>query len=189
MHDDDFAILNAIYLKKMAGAALLADVTGLTRDDVEARLAAAAEAGLVIDMGTGGAMLLEDGTGAVLAYYRDTYAPLRALPELTAWYETFEAINARFIAQVTAWQQSEGDERAERKLLQTAERLARDIAALVPHVPRYAAYVKRFGAAMDRVDRGEHAYVCNPSLDSIHNIWFEFHEDILAVLGRPRDTT
>jgi hypothetical protein len=24
-------------------------------------------------------------------------------------------------------------------------------------------------------------------VDSIHNIWFEFHEDILTLLGRPRD--
>ena len=26
------------------------------------------------------------------------------------------------------------------------------------------------------------------SVDSLHNIWFEFHEDILALLGRPRET-
>jgi predicted Rossmann fold nucleotide-binding protein DprA/Smf involved in DNA uptake len=189
LDDDDFAILNAIYLKKMATAATVAEITGLPRDRVEQRLAAAAEAGQVIDMGGSGAMLLEDGTTAVLAYYRDTYAAVRAIAEVVAWYEAFEVVNAKFIAQVTAWQHSEGDERAERKLLQTAEKLARDIRALEKHVPRYATYVKRFTDSMDRVDRGQHEFVCNPTIDSVHNIWFEFHEDILAVLGRPRDTT
>ena len=189
LSDDQFAILNAIYLKKMATAATVAEITGLPRDRVEQHLAAASEAGQVIDMGGSGAMLLEDGTAAVLAYYRQTYAPVRALPKVVAWYEAFESINAKFIAQVTAWQQSEGEERAERKLLQTAEKLASDIIALQQHVPRYAGYVKRFANSMDRVDRGQREFVCNPTIDSVHNIWFEFHEDILAVLGRPRDTT
>ena len=189
LDDDDFAILNAIYLKKMAAAAVVSEVTGLPLEQVERRLAQAAEAAQVIGMAGSGAMLLEDGTSAVLAYYRDRYAAVRARPEVLAWYETFEVINARFIAQVTAWQQTEGEERAERKLLQTAEKLSRDIASLQTHVPRYAGYVKRFAASMARVDGGERDYVCNPTLDSVHNIWFEFHEDILAVLGRPRDTT
>jgi hypothetical protein len=27
----------------------------------------------------------------------------------------------------------------------------------------------------------------SPGVDSIHTIWFECHEDILTLLGRPRD--
>ena len=136
-----------------------------------------------------GAMLLEDGTAAVLATYRDTYAAVRTEPSLLQWYENFETINSRFIAQVSEWQTTDGDERIERKLLQTAERLTRDLAALLPRVPRYAQYIARFQKGMERVDQGQRDYVCKPTIDSVHNIWFEFHEDILAVLGRPRDTT
>ena len=58
--------------------------------------------------------------------------------------------------------------------------------ALVPLIPRYTGYVRRFSAAW-LVDRGQRDFVCSPTIDSVHNIWFEFHEDILAVLGRPRD--
>ena len=36
---------------------------------------------------------------------------------------------------------------------------------------------------------GLREYVCKPTIDFVHNIWFEFHEDFLAVLGRPRDMT
>jgi hypothetical protein len=186
--DTDFAVLNAIYLKKMATAQTIAEVTALEPELVAERLEAAAGAARVLLMPTG-AMLLEDGTAAVLATYRDTYATVRTEPAMLHWYENFEKINSRFIAQVSEWQATDGDERIERKLLQTAERLTRDLAELVPKIPRYAQYIARFERAMERVDQGLREYVCKPTIDSVHNIWFEFHEDILAVLGRPRDTT
>jgi len=188
LSDADFATLNAIYLKKMATAQTIAEVTGLLPDAVEQRLTAAADEAWIMSLPTG-AMLLGEGTAQVLAYYREAYAALRAEPMLLKWYENFEVLNARFIGLVTEWQKTEGDERVERKLLQAAERLVRDIGQLVPHIPRYAAYVRRFEHGMDQVDQGRRDFVCKPTIDSVHNIWFEFHEDILAVLGRPRDTT
>jgi hypothetical protein len=188
LSDTDFAVLNAIYLKKMATGETIAEVTGLAPDLVGERLEAAVNTMQVLLMPTG-AMLLEDGTSAVLATYRDTYAAVRTEPEVLQWYESFETINSRFIAQVSEWQTTDGDERIERKLLQTAERLTRDLAALLPRIPRYARYIARFGLGLERVDQGLSEFVCKPTIDSIHNIWFEFHEDILAVLGRPRDTT
>jgi hypothetical protein len=188
LSDDDFAVLNAIYLKKMATAGTIVEVTGLAGEVVDAQLAAAGEAGWILAMPTG-AMLLEGGTDQVLATYREAYQALRADPTVVQWYEHFEALNTRFIAQVSEWQHTDGDERIERRLLQSAERLVRDIRTLLPRLPRYARYVARFEHAMDRVDQGQRDYVCKPTLDSVHNIWFEFHEDILAVLGRPRDTT
>lgn len=188
LSDDEFAVLNAIYLKKMATAPVIAEVTALPAEAVGEHLAQAAQREQVLAL-PDGAMLLPAGTQAVLDHYRDTYAGVRAEPAVLQWYENFETLNSRFIAAVTEWQRSEGDERVERKLLQCAERLSRDIGQLVPRVPRHAQYVRRFERSMDRVDQGLRDYVCKPTLDSVHNIWFEFHEDILAVLGRPRDTT
>jgi hypothetical protein len=188
LSDDEFAVLNAIYLKKMATAATIADITALPAEQVGAALSQSAEREQTLAL-PDGAMLLGAGTQAVLDYYSARYAGVRADPAALAWYEHFETLNSRFIAAVTDWQKSDGDERVERKLLQCAERLARDIGQLLPQVPRYAEYVRRFGRSMDRVDQGQRDYVCKPTIDSVHNIWFEFHEDILAVLGRPRDTT
>jgi hypothetical protein len=188
LSDTDFNTLNAIYLKKMATEATIADVTGLPLEMVGQRLAIADDHGWI--MGTpSGVMLLTEGTAQVLAYYDAAYATVRADPAAKQWYENFEGLNARFIGAVTEWQQTEGDERVERRLLQAAQRLVRDIGQLVPRIPRYAAYVRRFEHGMDRVDQGQRDFVCKPTIDSVHNIWFEFHEDILAVLGRPRDTT
>lgn len=188
LSDATFATLNTVYLKKMATAEAIAEATGQEADAVRRSLDAAQAEGLVMDLPTG-AMLMPDGTARVLDYYRINYAGLRAQPVLLEWYAKFETLNTRFIGQVSEWQKSEGDERVERRLLQSAERLAKDIGQLVPQVPRYAGYVRRLERSMERVDQGERDWVCKPTLDSVHNIWFEFHEDILAVLGRPRDTT
>lgn len=188
LSENEFVVLNAIYLKKMATAATISDITSLAPDEVSERLARAQQAEQIIAL-PDGAMLLPAGTQAVLEFYHRQYAGIRAEPQTVHWYENFETLNSRFIAAVTDWQRSEGDERVERKLLQCAERLSKDIGALVPKVTRYAEYVRRFERSMDRVDQGQRDYVCKPTIDSVHNIWFEFHEDILAVLGRPRDTT
>ena len=78
----------------------------------------------------------------------------------------------------------EGDQRL------AAGRVDRQIKALdglSARVARYATYRDRFERALERVDQGQTEYVVSPSVDSIHTIWFEFHEDILTLLGRPRD--
>jgi hypothetical protein len=189
LSDLDFNVLNAIYLKKMATPETIADVSGQPIEAVEETLARASDREWTMTLPTGALMLLTDGTREVLAYYHERYAADRTDAELLHWYESFEVLNARFIGLVTEWQHSEGDERVERRLLQAADRLSRDIAQLVPHIPRYESYVRRFERSMDLVDQGQRDFVCKPTIDSVHNIWFEFHEDILAVLGRPRDTT
>ena len=188
LSDNEFAVLNAIYLKKMATASTISDITSLAPDEVSEQLMQAQHKEQIIPL-PDGAMLLPAGTQGVLEYYHQTYAVVRGKPSTLHWYENFETLNTRFIAAVTDWQRSEGDERVERKLLQCAERLAKDIGSLATEVPRYAEYVRRFQRSMDRVDQGQRDFVCKPTIDSVHNIWFEFHEDILAVLGRPRDTT
>jgi hypothetical protein len=189
LSEPEFVALNAIYLKKMATAQAIAEVTGLPVEDVAQCFAAAAERGWLMEMPPGGAMLLEEGIAQVLAHYREAHAQLRTDPALAQWYEGFEQLNTRFIAAVSDWQRGEGDERAQRRLLQAAERLARDIGQLVPRLPRYATYARRLERSMDKIDAGERDFVCKPTVDSVHNIWFEFHEDILAVLGRSRDNT
>ena len=55
-------------------------------------------------------------------------------------------------------------------------------------IPRYGHYAARFERGLEHVDSGRIDYVSSPMVDSLHNIWFEFHEDLLAVLGRPRES-
>ena len=189
LSDTGFVALNAIYLKKTVTAAVIADVTALPAHMVSLRLAAAADEVWIMNLPTG-AMLLTEGTEQVLAYYRDAYASVGIDPSLIRWYKNFETLNMRFIAAVREWQHSEGDERVERYLLEAAKTLVKDIGQLIPKIPRYAAtYTRRLERSMDRVHSNLRDFVCMPTVDSMHNLWFEFHEDILAVLGRPRDAT
>ena len=107
---------------------------------------------------------------------------------MAAWYDKFETLNDQFIKAVSDWQKSDGDAKAESKVLKIGERLIRAIGEIVPIIPRYETYVRRFTDGVARIDRGERDYICGPTDPiPVHTVWFEFHEDILSVLGRPRD--
>lgn len=186
--DETFRALNAIYLRKMANLDALAECSGLGADAARPLVEDAVAKGLLLDMG-GQYMLQEDGTRAVLEYYDQTYRSERADENLVAWYDRFETINSQFLKLVSEWQSEEGGGDATLgKLTRVVERLIKALPQAIEFIPRYQVYADRFMAALERVDQGDHSYVTSPTTDSIHNIWFEFHEDILAVLGKPRDT-
>ena len=88
-----------------------------------------------------------------------------------------------FIALVSSWQ-SANDEAALSTALDPVEQLCTALDELLDPIPRYANYQRRFRAALDAVDDGDVEALCNPRRDSAHNVWFEFHEDILGVLAR-----
>jgi len=184
--EQTFLVLNAVYLKKLATAADVSNITGIPLDTVERVLSDAVERTWSLGMG-GQYLLAPGGTQAVLEHYQEAYGALRANPDLNAWYDRFEAINAQFIKHVSEWQAS-GDERAQSRLMRTVERLIKSLGEITPVLPRYEGYVRRLEQGLALVDQGQIDYVAKPTIDSIHNIWFEFHEDILSVLGRPRDT-
>lgn len=185
--DETFDVLNAIYLHKMATPAHVADVTDLAPDKVARLLRQQAEAGAVLDL-DGSFLLQEEGTARVLAFYRECYASVREDGEIIGWYEKFEAsLNRQFIKAVSEWQVSDGEGRAQEKMAKLVDRMIVHLEAAIPKIPRYRHYARRFARATARADRGEKDFVCKPTVDSMHNIWFEFHEDILAVVGRPRD--
>ena len=185
--DATFDVLNAIYLHKMASVGHIAEVLEQDAAAVEAILRREAAEGAVLDL-EGSWLLQEPGTAKVLAFYRTHYAALRAEGEIVAWYEKFEtSLNGQFIKAVSDWQTSDGDGRVQEKMAKLVERMVRSLGQITDKVPRYRLYADRFVRAMEKADRGERDFVCKPTIDSMHNIWFEFHEDILAVVGRPRD--
>jgi hypothetical protein len=188
LDDASFGLLNAVHLKRMVGEADLAALLGTTQEDIAARLAPWVESGHVMAL-SAGVMLMPEGTAAVHAHYHARYASLRGQPSLGDWYTRFETLNTRFIAALTRWQQQGQDDDTLFRALEIVEALVKALDALTPLVPRYADYQRRFNAAIDAIEQGDADLLVNPRRDSAHNIWFEFHEDVLCVLGRPRDTT
>jgi len=188
INDETFRTLNAIYLRKMATLEALAECSGLEIEAARPLVEDAVANGCLVDLG-GQYMLQEDGTRAVLEYYDQTYSEERANQDLVAWYDRFETINEQFLKLVSEWQTQEGgDDAILGKLTRIVERHIKALSQTIELIPRYQVYADRFLAALERVDQGDHSYLTSPTIDSIHNVWFEFHEDILAVLGKPRDT-
>ena len=191
LSNTSFIALNAIYLKKTmttVTAATISEMTALTPETVSQSLLAATDEGWLIDCPTG-VILLPEGAKQVLAYYRDIYADVRIDPSLIGWYQNFELLTTLFMATVSKCQRLEDVERIDRCLLQAAERLVKNIGQLVAQIPRYITYMRRLECSMDCIQSGLRDFVCKPTVDSMLNIWLEFHEDLLTVLGRPRGTT
>jgi hypothetical protein len=184
--DATFLVLNGSHLKKMATADDIAAAVGVPSEVVQEQLAAAVEKGWAMSV-DGRYLVVPEGTVAVHEFYTRLYGQLRGDPGIGFWYDRFETLNDQFIKAVGDWQKNDADEKAKTKILRVVERLIKAMRDLVPIVPRYENYVRRFTDGVVRVDRGERDYICGPSIDSVHTVWFEFHEDILSVLGRPRD--
>jgi hypothetical protein len=185
MNDEVFEALNAVYLRKIASADVVTECTGIDPGRVREVLATEAESGLLEDLG-GQFMLSEDGTRAVLEGYEERYAALRENSEVEDWYQRFETLNSQFLQTISAWQTSGQDEGVLDRLLKIITRQVRALASITGTVPRYARYASRFERSLELVEAGKSEFISSPTADSLHNIWFEFHEDILTLLGRPR---
>lgn len=57
---------------------------------------------------------------------------------------------------------------------------------LAAHLQRFAPYPALYAAALARVADGDHDWVDAPDRDSLHLLWLQFHEDLLATLGLRR---
>lgn len=195
----DYDVLNAVALKKMATAPTIAEACGLDIGETEAALGRLAGHGLVA--AAGGAALPADAAEPALAESAARfYADLREDPLLGDLAERFDTINRHFLKTMSSWQlidvggrkianshtDSAYDDKVIARLARLVGQLAPLLSALADHDGRFAHYQRRFTTAVSAVDQGQHDLVSSPTADSIHNIWFEFHEDLLRTLGRAR---
>jgi hypothetical protein len=195
----DYCVLNAVALKKMATTPVLAEATGLPADQVRACLSVLAGLGLVLT--ADGAAFPGDGADAALAASAaEHYAKVRADPEIASLADRFDEINGKLLAAMSAWQQvdvggqkvandhtdSGYDDRIIARIDRLVQRLGPLLDALSRFDERFAGYRQRFTAALAGIDEGRHELVSSPTRDSVHTIWFEFHEDLLRTLGRKR---
>jgi hypothetical protein len=120
---------------------------------------------------------------------------------VVAAHDVFLALNARFLAAVTNWQirpkkadplaandhtDSRWDEQVVSDLRDLRSGLWAVCEQLEAALPRFNGYAEQYSSAVNRVDRGERAWVAQPKIDSCHTVWMELHEDLLATLGLER---
>jgi hypothetical protein len=121
--------------------------------------------------------------------------------EVDAAHARFIALNAPFLATVTNWQirpkpadplavNDHTDLGWDERVLDDLRRLEVELRPmsqqLAAALERFAGYAERYSAALDRVNRGERAWVAQPKIDSCHTVWMELHEDLVATLGLAR---
>src|SRR5262249_17888147 len=102
-------------------------------------------------------------------------------------------LNRRFKQIVSEWQmaatgeQSDGDWET---LVDAIAAIHAPLQALVARtagqVARLSTYARRFDQALSAMRRGDRSMLASPLKDSYHTVWFEYHEELIALSGRDR---
>jgi|HubBroStandDraft_1064217.scaffolds.fasta_scaffold293071_1 pyruvate,orthophosphate dikinase len=140
--------------------------------------------------------LTPPGRKFTLSLIEDERAALDA-GALRELYEEFCTINLKLKATMTAWQvRPDGtlndhtdkayDDAVLARLCQVHASADPLIHRIEDAAPRLAPYRRRLAHALDRIRAGEASYVARPLIDSYHTVWFELHEDLIAVNGLTR---
>ncbi|MBI3767384.1 MAG: transcriptional regulator [Deltaproteobacteria bacterium] len=196
------AVLMALRVRGRATPAAIAAAAGVTLGEARARVSEAVAAGLA-DADADRFVLSAAGHTQLAALLAREALDREALDAL---YAAFLTNDACLKARITAWQlaaprshsggaaNGTGDAPADSAEaaaafadLRAVAAEAREIAArLAAVVPRHAGYARRLGAAVDALAVGDTRFVASPRVDSLHQVWFELHQDLLVTLGRER---
>ncbi len=183
----EYEVLRALQLKGLASAERLAEVLDTSAERVRAVLSARPE--LVRETPRGFAML-PAGREYVLSLLEEERQSVdRARME--ALLQRFSELDEELKALVTGWQRAE--DQSEHAWAEVVGRLAQlherlepvleEAAALVPRLARFGA---RLGLALEAVRRGDRSMLAAPLAESYHTVWFELHEELIALSGRSR---
>ncbi|WP_338051451.1 hypothetical protein [Pseudonocardia acidicola] len=191
----ELSLLQALRLKGRVAPEAAAAATGVSEAEAEAALQG---------------LTARDLASQAKASFRITAAGKERLAELLdaervavdqgalePAYEDFDEVNSDLKAVVTAWQLKDGDTPNDHtdatydagvieRLAALHERFQPLLGRIVEIAPRLEPYRTRFASAIEKVQAGEHSFVARPIADSYHTVWFEFHEELIGLLGRTR---
>jgi pyruvate,orthophosphate dikinase len=199
MRYEDHLVLHGLAIKKHATADDVAAAVDVDRGHAHAVLEANVASGRVAQIA--GKYTLLPATRIILkGEYSRHYASLRGSVEFVAAYDGFERINEDLKALITQWQVREvagaqlpndhSDEAYDQKVIDRLgalhERFEPVLGVLTRELPRLAIYPPKFDHALERAELGETAWVSDVKIASYHTVWFEFHEDLLLIVGRTR---
>ncbi len=183
-----FEVLRTLQLKGLCSVERLAAALGTTEDTIT-HVLSPHEA--VLKTTPRGFALTADGRAWVLEQVALEGAEIGYA--LEGEWQRFQALNLRLKVLVTESQQSgisgTGHERWD-WLVETISGLHSDFRPLVETVGgtahRLASYGRRFDKALEAITAGDHSMLASPLKDSYHTLWFEYHEELIAVTGRNR---
>ncbi len=191
---NELAVLQALRLKGRASVSELAEATDLALEVVCEQTDALLASGGARELGA--ALLLLPGArprlDQLLSAERAGIDPASLAPH----YDQFSAVNKDFKGLAAGWQlrdgapNDHGDPAYDQSILDQLPSIDRRVGPIVAAVaeiaPRLAPFARRFAAALAKVEAGEHQWFLKPLIDSYHTVWFEFHEELIAISGRNR---
>lgn len=199
IEDGEFLALHCLTMKTMAGPDQIEAMVGVPAADARAALGRFLEAGEVKEA-RGNHILMTPGRDRLAGLYPVIYKAARESEALAGAYTRFERCNTELKRIVTDWQtvpvggdrvpndhgDADYDNKAIDRLGALHERACAVVDAFAAEIPRLARHKVRLDAAVERVFAGERDYFSGVRVDSYHTVWFEFHEDLIRILGTER---
>jgi pyruvate,orthophosphate dikinase len=195
MENQELAILRALRLKGRASPQELATASGVSEREVAWILTDLVEAGGAREV-NGSYMLLPPARERLNVLLEEEREGVDA-DAVNELYEAFAAVNQDFKQLATDWQTRDGepnehadaayDQQVLDRLPPIHERVAPIVDGVAVLAPRLAPYRSRLENALERVRAGEHAWLLKPLIDSYHTVWFELHEELIALAGLSRE--
>lgn len=197
----DLLVLHALRCVGSAPAARLAKAAGLDEGDTVSELIDHARSGYAsFASGTfGGWSLTQAGRTRDAELIAAELVAADARPAVEWAYAQFLPLNPELLDLSTDWQlmrvgpatwpndhTDAGYDALVLRRLTILDRRAQVILARLETVlRRFGTYRTRLSGALAAANTGEHAMVAD-DVDSYHAVWFQWHEDLLVTLGRPR---
>jgi len=188
-----FAVLRSLRLKGRADTATIGVSTGLALETIENVLASASQAGLCsrdgdfLQMAPAGFSWVEEN----LRHDRPDAEKAEHL------HARFLPSNSSFKQLAFDWQMRDPqtlndhtDAAYDGGVLKRLDALHEKIQSVVNGAsglnPRLLPFAARFSHALGKIKSGEVNFLMSPRVDSYHTVWFEFHEELIAMTGRSR---
>lgn len=182
-------VLHAVRVRGAATTEHVAARTGLDVTAAQETLLDCEASGLVSRysyFGEAGWTITDAGRRVGEALVAEELDAAGARASVTRAYRSFVLLNEQFLTAITAWQ-LEGQSDA---LLDDLRAIVRSVhpllTALTDELPRFGSYRPRFDLAVSMALVGRAEWVDGLAVDSLHRVWFELHEDLLATLGLRR---
>ncbi|MGQ0623285.1 MAG: hypothetical protein ACT4PP_01320 [Sporichthyaceae bacterium] len=190
----DLAVLTALRLKGRADVTVVSTCAGTDAGSAQSAL----DTLLDRELAAGGpAYRLTPAGREALVALLDAERPGIDHAALEAAYHDFDEVNTALKTAVTNWQLIGGttpndhtdaayDAAVIAQIVAVDEAFTPLLERILTIVSRLAPYRSRFATAITKLGEGDHTYVARPTIDSYHQVWFEFHEELIALLGRTR---
>lgn len=200
----DLLALHGVRVLGFTTASAVADLYGMLAHDVEELLLDAEAVGRVRRTafdGPAGWSLTEAGREHNEDQLRAEVEAAGVRPLLEEAANRFEPLNTRFGRVMTQWQLRPTpqdplapndhrdacyDDAAVARMFRLGEEIGAVTALLSTALHRFTVHQPRIDHALAQIRAVRNAWVDSPELASLHTVWIQLHEDLLASLGRHR---